>query len=61
VIKPSIVVQPREGYFLGDEAVGFFGNNLLEKYRKVTVDFTTNKVILHSVSKAVAVHQIKKR
>ena len=61
VVKPSIVVQPREGYFIGDDAVGFFGNNLMEKYRKVTVDFPKNKVILHSVNGNVAVHQVKKR
>jgi hypothetical protein len=61
VIKPNIVIQPREGYFLSDNAIGFFGNNLLEKYRKVTIDFLSNKVILHSINKSVAMHTIKKR
>jgi hypothetical protein len=61
VIRPNIVVQPREGVFLADNAIGFFGNNLLEKYRKVTIDFFTNKIIMHSINKTVAVHTIKRR
>jgi hypothetical protein len=61
VQKPNIVVQPREGALLSDNAVGFFGNNLLEKYRKVTVDFLSNKVIMHTINKSVAMHTIKKR
>lgn len=61
VEKPSLVVQPREGSLISDNAVGFFGNNLLEKYRKVTIDFLSNRMILHSINNAVAVHTIKRR
>lgn len=61
VQKPNIVVQPREGSLLSDNAIGFFGNNLLEKYRKVTVDFLSNRVIMHSINKSVAMHTIKRR
>jgi hypothetical protein len=40
-----IIIQPREGYFKDDNAIGFFGNNLLEKYNKVTIDFPGRQVI----------------
>ncbi len=60
VVKPSIVIQPREGYFKSDNAIGFFGNNLLEKYRKVTIDFLSNKVVMHTINKKVQTHTINK-
>lgn len=60
VVKPSIVIQPREGYFKSDNAIGFFGNNLLEKYRKVTIDFLSNRVVMHTINKKVQTHTINK-
>jgi len=44
-----IIVQPREGYFEKDEAIGFFGNNFLEKYNKVTIDFLSNKIVFNTI------------
>jgi hypothetical protein len=58
VLKPNIVVQPREGYLLSDNSIGFFGNNLFEKYRKVTIDFPSNRVIMHTINKKVETHSI---
>ncbi|HXS37561.1 MAG TPA: retropepsin-like aspartic protease [Flavipsychrobacter sp.] len=49
--SPFIIVQPREGYFEKDEAIGFFGNNLLEKYYKVTIDFLNNRIVFNNVKK----------
>jgi hypothetical protein len=43
---PFIIVQPEQGYFARADAVGFFGNNLLEKYNKVIIDFLSNKIYL---------------
>ncbi len=56
VEKPNIVVQPREGYLLSDASIGFFGNNLFEKYRKVTIDFPSKRVILHTINKNTEKH-----
>ena len=33
-----VIVQPAIGYFARKDAVGFFGNNLMEKFNKVTLD-----------------------
>lgn len=41
--QPYIIVQPQQGYFARPDAVGFFGNNLLEKFQKVTIDFINRK------------------
>jgi len=41
-----IIVQPKLGYFARPDAVGFLGNNLLEKYDKVVVDFPANIIYL---------------
>jgi len=41
---PFIIVQPKQGYFARQDAVGFFGNNLVEKFEKVTIDFK-NKIM----------------
>jgi hypothetical protein len=41
-----IIIQPKEGYFKEENAIGFFGNNLLEKYGKVSVDFLSRQIIL---------------
>lgn len=51
VNRPYIIIQPREGYFEQDSAIGFFSNNLLEKYRKVTIDFTSNKIVFNNIRK----------
>lgn len=51
VKRPYIIIQPREGYFEQDSAIGFFGNNLLEKYRKVTIDFAGNKIVFNNMRK----------
>src|SRR5687767_9819653 len=40
-----IIVQPEQGYFARPDAVGFFGNNLLEKFGKVTIDFKRKKIL----------------
>lgn len=41
-----IIVQPQQGYFARTDAVGFFGNNLLEKFKKVTIDFLEKKMYI---------------
>lgn len=41
-----IIIQPKEGYFKQDNAIGFFGNNLLEKYGRVSIDFITRQIVL---------------
>ena len=46
VHKPFIIVQPRQGYFARPDAVGFFGNNFLEKFQKVTIDFIDKKMYI---------------
>ncbi len=42
--NPFIIVQPKQGYFARPDAVGFFGNNLLDKFQKVTIDFIDKNV-----------------
>lgn len=51
ISRAFIVIQPKEGYFKSDEAVGFFGNNLLEKYNYVTFDFPRNRMIFNDIKK----------
>lgn len=45
--KPFLLVQPKQGYFAQADAVGFFGNNLLEKYQKVVINFIDKKIYLN--------------
>lgn len=45
--KPFAIVQPRQGYFARPDAVGFFGNNLLEKFDPITLDYRSNRLGLH--------------
>ena len=59
VKAPYMVIQSKEGYFKRDDAVGFFGNNLLEKQRKVTVDFLNECIVLEG-AKAPATKPVKK-
>lgn len=40
------ILQPREGYFSDEHSIGFFGNNLLEKYGRVSVDFIARQIVL---------------
>jgi hypothetical protein len=46
IYNSYIIIQPKEGYFKEDNAIGFFGNNLLEKYGRVSVDFISRHVVL---------------
>lgn len=48
---PYVVIQPEEGYFKREDAVGFFGNNLLEKYNNITLDFLNNRMVFNDVKK----------
>lgn len=48
---PYIVIQPEEGYFKREDAVGFFGNNLLEKYNNITLDFPRERMIFNDIKK----------
>jgi len=41
--QPFVIVQPEKGYFARPDAVGFFGNNLMEKFQKVTLDFINKR------------------
>lgn len=44
--KPFLIVQPRQGYFARPDAIGFFGNNLLQKFQKVTIDFMNKRMYI---------------
>lgn len=44
--RPYAIVQPEAGYFARPDAVGFVGNNLLEKYAPVLIDYTRNELHL---------------
>jgi hypothetical protein len=44
ITQPFIIVQPSGGYFKKDEITGFLGNNLLEKYQKVCIDFGKGQI-----------------
>lgn len=46
---PYLVLQPEEGYFKREDAIGFFGNNLLEKYQSVTLDFCEKKLYFNKL------------
>ena len=39
VRQPFGIVQPAQGYFARPDAVGFFGNNLLEQHTPIVLDF----------------------
>ncbi|MGE5458699.1 MAG: TIGR02281 family clan AA aspartic protease, partial [Methanococcaceae archaeon] len=47
---PFLIIQPRQGYFARNDAVGFFGNNLMEKFEKVTIDFIRKKMYVRHQS-----------
>lgn len=44
--EPRFIVQPRQGYFAADNAVGFFSNNLMEKYKVVVRDFLHKRMLV---------------
>ncbi|XZF14897.1 aspartyl protease family protein [Chitinophagaceae bacterium MMS25-I14] len=48
---PFVIVQPEEGYFKSPDAVGFMGNNFLEKFEKICFDFHDH-TILFNIPKA---------
>lgn len=46
VERPFVIVQPRAGYFARPDAVGFVGNNFLEKLGTVTIDYPGRRLVL---------------
>jgi hypothetical protein len=44
--RPWVIVQPSRGYFARPDAVGFVGNNLLEKFGRVTIDYPGRRLAL---------------
>ena len=44
--RPFVIVQPRAGYFARPDAVGFVGNNFLEKFGTVTIDYAGRRLVL---------------
>jgi hypothetical protein len=44
--RPYVIVQPRAGYFARPDAVGFVGNNFLEKFGRVTIDYPGRRLVL---------------
>ena len=45
IFNTYVIIQPKEGYFQNDNAIGFFGNNLLEKYGRESVDFISRQLV----------------
>lgn len=46
IARPFVVVQPRAGYFARPDARGFVGNNFLEKFEQVTLDYPGRRLWL---------------
>lgn len=46
VAKPYVIGQPAQGYFARPDAVGFVGNNFLEKYSPIALDYTKGWLVL---------------
>jgi hypothetical protein len=44
--RPWVIVQPAQGYFARADAVGFVGNNVLEKFGRVTIDYPGRRLAL---------------
>lgn len=44
VRSPYVIVQPEEGYFKRPDAVGFLGNNFMEKFEKICINFKEQKI-----------------
>lgn len=47
---PFLIVQSEVGYFARPDAIGFLGNNLLEKFGSLTFDFPGNRLYLQRPS-----------
>ncbi len=54
ISSPYMVVQSKEGYFKRDDAIGFFGNNILEKQKKITIDFPAQHIVLQHAARPAA-------
>lgn len=48
ITRPWLIIQPEVGYFARTDAAGFVGNNFLEKYDEVIIDFAGNALYLKS-------------
>jgi predicted aspartyl protease len=46
--RPYVIVQPAVGYFARADAAGFIGNNLLEKFSPVLIDYRHRILVLTS-------------
>ncbi len=46
IARPYVIVQPPRGYFARADAVGFVGNNLLERFGRVTIDYAGRRLVL---------------
>ncbi len=44
--NPNLIVQPRQGYFARQDAVGFFSNNLVQTMGRVDIDFLSGNIVL---------------
>jgi hypothetical protein len=54
VTAPYVIVQPRAGYFVRKDAIGFLSNNFLEKYSPVIVDYLNKTLYLSQPDKISA-------
>lgn len=45
---PYAIIQDKEGCFADPQSIGFFGNSVLEAYRRVTLDFIHEEIILQT-------------
>jgi hypothetical protein len=46
VPRPYVIVQPEVGYFARPDAIGFLGNNFLERFGAVTIDYPGRRLLL---------------
>lgn len=60
VRSPYVIVQPEEGYFKRPDAVGFLGNNFMEKFEKVCINFNEQKIYFN-IPKARAANIVVKK
>lgn len=47
VRTPYVIVQPEEGYFKRTDAIGFIGNNFMEKFEKICISFNEQKIFFN--------------
>jgi predicted aspartyl protease len=47
VRQPYVIVQPEEGYFKREDAVGFLGNNFMEKFERICISFDEQKIFFN--------------